>query len=269
MFKNPGRLLDIDLSTDGKNLLTGQSRGNICVWDYQTGKDTEWHWNSADMRTVRFSPDSQTILVGSMYNGIVIIDRLSKKVRSICCIDHLVFSVACSPDGRTIVSGGWDGTIRFWDFHTEEHLGVIKEHSGPITCLDYSPDGQRIVCGSDDWTVRVWDVTTRKCIKTLYAHDRPVKDVRWSPDGHSIVSADKKHIHIWSTRTWERLYTRYGVCGGLVSFSTFCTQEKGWVIIHDISYFTLEPILMYRLYRQKHRVTSDPRIWGKIRVFLG
>lgn len=270
MFKIPGRLLDIDLSIDGKKLLTSLSRGNICVWDYQTGKEAEWYWETPDTRCVRFSPDSQSILVATMYHGITVIDCLNKDVRIIWSIDHQPFSVVCSPDGRTIASGGWDGTIRFWDFGSGEHLGVIKEHSGPITCVDYSPDGQRIVCGSDDHTVRVWEVATRKCIKVLYAHDRPVKDARWSPDGHSIVSADKKHIHVWSTHTWERVYTRYGVCGGLVSFSIFCTHEKGGMVItHSISYFTLESILIYRLYTQKHRGTSDPRIWGRIRVFLG
>ena len=72
-----------------------------------------------------------------------------------------VMSVAFSPDGRRIVSGSGDKTIRVWDAETgEEVVGPLKGHSDWVMSVAFSPDGRRIVSGSDDKTIRVWDAET-------------------------------------------------------------------------------------------------------------
>ncbi|KAG8784618.1 POC1 centriolar protein A [Serendipita sp. 397] len=67
-----------------------------------------------------------------------------------------VASVAYSPDGRRIISGSWDNTIRIWD--TEMGTGVgkpLEGHTRPVTSVAYSPDGCRIISGSFDSTIRI------------------------------------------------------------------------------------------------------------------
>jgi WD40 repeat protein len=74
---------------------------------------------------------------------------------------YSVRSVAFSPDGRHVVSGGDDETIRVWDAETgEEVVGPLKGHSDGVRFVAFSPDGRRIVSGSDDKTIRVWDAET-------------------------------------------------------------------------------------------------------------
>ncbi|KAJ8597150.1 WD40 repeat-like protein, partial [Rhizopogon salebrosus TDB-379] len=71
---------------------------------------------------------------------------------------NMIRSVAISPDGRHIVSGSNDYTIRVWDINTREALGApLRGHSGSVHSIAISPDGKYVSC-SLDGTIRVWDV---------------------------------------------------------------------------------------------------------------
>ena len=67
-------------------------------------------------------------------------------------------SVAYSPDGKQIISGSVDKTIRIWDAKIGAVLGTpLRGHSDAICWVSYSPSGRHIVSGSRDSTIRVWD----------------------------------------------------------------------------------------------------------------
>jgi WD40 repeat protein len=72
-----------------------------------------------------------------------------------------VGSVAFSPDGKHIVSGSEDETIRIWDADTGQSLmGPLEGHQDSVWSVAFSPDGKRIVSGSEDKTIRIWDADT-------------------------------------------------------------------------------------------------------------
>jgi WD40 repeat protein len=68
--------------------------------------------------------------------------------------------VAFSPDGKQVMSGSDDNTVRLWDAVTGAALQTLKGHLGSVYSVAFSPDGKQVVSGAGDKRVRLWDTIT-------------------------------------------------------------------------------------------------------------
>ena len=122
-----------------------------------------------------------------------------------------VASVAFSPDGRHLGSGGRDKTIKIWDTVRGKEILTLKGHLGNVNSVTFSPDGRRLASGSGDKTVKLWDAATGKELLTLKGHSSSVNSVAFSPDGKRLASgSDDWTIKLWDTVIGEKLLTLKG-----------------------------------------------------------
>jgi WD40 repeat protein len=108
-----------------------------------------------------------------------------------------VHSLAFSPDGCTLATGSWDGSLKLWDIESGSLLWA-NWFTDNIECLAFSPDGCTISSGGGDATVQLWDASTGAHRLTLSGHNGPVFALAWSPDGSVLASGGvDRVIRLW------------------------------------------------------------------------
>ncbi len=131
-----------------------------------------------------------------------------------------IYSIAWSPEGLRLTSGGVGTSVRVWDAATGQDISIYTGHSGllpDVWAVAWSPDGKRIAsaCSSigTDKTIHIWNATTGA--KILHYDSRygllpnfSVSAIAWSPDGVRIASTcDDKTIRLWDATTGKPIKT--------------------------------------------------------------
>ena len=123
-----------------------------------------------------------------------------------------VASAEFSPDGRWLVTAGWDHTARIWNVQTgrAEHK-LLGQHTDDINDAVFSPDGRQVLTASDDGTAVLWNIETESPAVILRGHGKRINSAVFSQDGRWILTAsDDRTARVWDAKTGKELLVLKG-----------------------------------------------------------
>jgi WD40 repeat protein len=147
---------------------------------------------------IAYSPDGKFLAVAGLgQESIVLYDPNTGKRLAVFpgTIENVV-SLAFSPDGQRLATGGTNATLRVWEVVDMAEIAVLKQFRGAVVSLAFSPDGQWLAAGSDDKTVTLWDGRADGDI--IKGHTGGVNAVGFMANGKELLSAGKEGIvKVW------------------------------------------------------------------------
>ncbi|MDZ8188979.1 MAG: WD40 repeat domain-containing protein [Nostoc sp. ChiSLP02] len=208
LHKHHGVVRCAAFTPDGRMLATGGDDRKILFWDLIHRQvaialsldDTAAH-------SLVLSQDGQTVVTGSYRKIKVWRVSLNTGIKTFKDTEpqhtlmghsHIVRSLAISRDGKLLVSGSWDRTIKIWQLETGKLLHTLKGHTDRVYAIALSPDEQIIASGSADKTIKLWHVETGELLATFTGHGNIVTALAFTASGEMLVSGSlDKTIKIW------------------------------------------------------------------------
>jgi RNA polymerase sigma factor (sigma-70 family) len=114
---------------------------------------------------------------------------------------HTISSLAYSGNGKRILSGSWDGTVRLWDAATGQELCRLRESGDGFSSVALSPDGTLLAGGNMGRTLCLWDAATGKPIRRVKNLENTVFGLRFAPDGKTLAGASGHSVRVWDVAT--------------------------------------------------------------------
>lgn len=156
----------------------------------------------------------------------------------------LIQDIAFSANGASIVTGGDDGALRFWDAESGLNLQTI-DLGAPIRAIEFSPDGRllAIALASAGANLRIHDSSTRAQITALSMSTISVASLAFSPDSSLLaVGATGNLFTVWDAETFQPLLTSvvegapsdisFSPDGTLIAVST----DRSRLVLHGVPY---------------------------------
>lgn len=135
------------------------------------------------------------------------------KVEIVPNIPHSLWirTVAVSPDGTRLLSGGTDKSIKLWDMASGQLLRTYDGYSQEVTSVAFSPDGTHMLSASADQFIKLWDITTGEVIRAFTGHLDQVSSIVFSPDGARFLSGSFDNtLKLWDVASGQVIRTFEG-----------------------------------------------------------
>lgn len=123
-------------------------------------------------------------------------------VRTLAGHSGAVTCCAVSPDGRSIISGGDDYSVKVWDVATGQVRLDLRGHTAPVRACAVGPDGSRFVSGDAGGKLCIWETATGHLRDTLSAGKHEIHGCAVSPkDGLIAAACSDGLLRVWDSRS--------------------------------------------------------------------
>ncbi|XP_057499373.1 katanin p80 WD40 repeat-containing subunit B1 homolog KTN80.2-like isoform X2 [Actinidia eriantha] len=133
-----------------------------------------------------------------------------------------ISTIKFTPDGRWVVSGGFDNAVKVWDLTAGKLLHDFKFHEGHIHSLDFHPLEFLLATGSADRTVKFWDLETFELIGSARPESTGVRSISFHPDGRTLFCGLDDSLKVYS---WEPVICHDAVDMGWSTLGDLCIHD--------------------------------------------
>jgi serine/threonine protein kinase len=108
-----------------------------------------------------------------------------------------VLSIAFLPDGRTVLSGAKDHTVRLWNVPDGAALRILGTASDEVRSVAVTPDG-KLGLAAGGIAIRIWDLESSQEVGKFGGHSNSVKTIAIAPSGHRVLSGgEDRTLYLW------------------------------------------------------------------------
>lgn len=204
-----GTIQDLVFSPDNKTLASCDRR-SILLWDMDTATSRTTFRTTFGLRALAFSPNGELLSSGYddsvyLWNTTLKQQGLQGKINQYTPMLKLkghkedVSTLAFSPDGKILLSGGEDGTIRAWDVTAGQQLYTCPGHVGDVSDVAASGEKNTLI-SVHSWENQLlqWDINTGQPFSSTTFKLKSAKTI--SPNADTFVIEDwswNRKLKLW------------------------------------------------------------------------
>ena len=174
-------------------------------------------WKSEDILfAIACVPETERLLLGSSDFGVHEFDVSTEQPQRVRFEGdgHRSYVTGLALLGDTLVSGGYDGRLIWWNITERKPVHDVPAHDRWIRRVIATPDGTRIISVADDMQIKAWDAATGELLKSFTAHTLLTPNnytsmlypAACSPDGRWLATGDKTgHVAVWDLASLEKV----------------------------------------------------------------
>jgi WD40 repeat protein len=154
----------LTFASDAVSLISGGADGRICIWDTQ---------KNSDACDVSFVAHNDRITALKLYHK-----------------------------QDFIISSSYDGTVKFWQWHTGE-LSKVFSHTARVSCIDLDSTQRLLLVGCHDTNAYLWNVENDQLVRTFSGHTGEITAVAFWADGTHVVTAARDQEYTCKVCVWN------------------------------------------------------------------
>lgn len=203
------RIRSIIFSPDSKILATASDDGQVILWNIETEQRIKTYTtdNRYKIHSVLFNSSGNRLIFAKENGYLYQWDWQEQELPDEIGLNGYNFpnntekflrTIALSPDGQLLATGGYDGSIQLWYLATGQFLQSFEGHTNWVRSIIFSNNSQYLISCSEDRTIRIWNLKTGDCLNTLLGHRGRVWAIVLNKQDNLLISvSDDQKIKLW------------------------------------------------------------------------
>jgi WD40 repeat protein/class 3 adenylate cyclase len=221
-------------------LVTSADFGTTVLWDPGSGRIIRQFPIGGRLAV---APDGRSAAIGDISQGtdvstsLQLLDLTSGASRTLQPTPAWITTLAFTPDGKTLVGGALDRTVREWDTTSGSIVQTFPSQSGGRIQVAIDPRGRTVLSSADDGSVTAWDLSGNQMLGRTFDWGTPgncCMYVAVNPAGTIMATGDADGtVALVDLRTRHEYASLPVIQGGLIATGLAFTSDGRLLVTGD------------------------------------